>query len=78
MKNDQTEQIIHHWINKILNAATEKQDEIAAEYTVFLDGLAFEERKLVEQTFSKIYQKRFERFESKLEELEEHLLQRFA
>ncbi len=78
MKNDQVAQIIHHWINKILNVPTEKQDEIVAEYNVFLDGLAFEDRKLVEQTFSKIYQKRFERFESKTEELEERLLQRFA
>ena len=75
MKNDQAEQIIHHWINKILSVPTEKQDEIAEEYTVFLDGLALEDRKLVEQTFSKIYQKRFE---SKTEELEERLLQRFA
>lgn len=78
MRNDQATQMIHHWINKILSVPTEKQDEIAEEYTVFLDGLALEDRKLVEQTFSKIYQKRFERFESKLEELEEHLLHRFA
>lgn len=77
MKNDQTTQTVHHWINKILSVSTEKQDEIVAEYTIFLDGLTLEDRKLVEQTFSKIYQKRFERFESKTEELEERLLQRF-
>lgn len=78
MKNDQAAQIIHHWINKILSVPTEKQDAIVVEYNVFLDGLPLEDRKLVEQTFSKIYQKRFERFESKTEELEERLLQRFA
>ena len=78
MKNIETEKVIHNWIRKILSVPTEKQDEVVEEYTAFLGGLAVEDRKIVEQTFSKIYQKRFERFESKQEELEERLLQRFS
>ena len=78
MKNIETEKIVHNWMRKILSVPTEKQDEVVEEYTAFLGELAVEDRKIVEQTFSKIYQKRFERFESKQEELEERLLQRFS
>ena len=77
MQNIETEKMVHNWMRKLLSVPTEKQDEVVEEYTAFLSGLAVEDRKIVEQTFSKIYQKRFERFESKQEELEEHLLQRF-
>ena len=78
MKTDEIEKMIHNWIKKILSVPTEKQGEVVEEYTAFLDELATEDRKIVEQTFSKMYQKRFERFESKAEELEERLLQNFS